>query len=276
MGGGQLDCTPIISNSNISAVLWAGVPGQDGGTAIFDILTGKYAPAGRLPTTQYPAEYISQVPATDMNLRPGSNSPGRTYKWYSGKPVFPFGFGLHYTDFSASVPSNSTSGTHNISSLISSCQSSNATKYLDQCTFVQIPVQVSNTGKATSDYVALGFLAGEFGPTPYPNKALVNYQRLFNITAGSSQTAFLNLTLASLSRVDANGNRMLYPGSYSLQIDTQPLATVNFTLTGAQAVLDQWPQRPTVVPQTDDGNYFVGGFGTLPQQVSNLNQRGTK
>ncbi len=56
MGGGQLDSSPIASNPNIGALLWAGYPGQDGGTAIFDIITGKSAPAGRLPVTQYPAD----------------------------------------------------------------------------------------------------------------------------------------------------------------------------------------------------------------------------
>ncbi len=56
MGGGQLDSSPILSNPNISAILWGGYPGQDGGVALFDIITGKAAPAGRLPITQYPAD----------------------------------------------------------------------------------------------------------------------------------------------------------------------------------------------------------------------------
>ena len=50
MGGGQIDSSPIRDNANISALLWGGYPGQDGGVALFDILTGKSAPAGRLPS----------------------------------------------------------------------------------------------------------------------------------------------------------------------------------------------------------------------------------
>jgi len=88
MGGGQLDSSPIANNPNISSLLWAGVPGQDGGSAIFDIITGAVPPAGRLPTTQYPSNYIAQVPMTNMSLRPGENNPGRTYKWYNGTAVF--------------------------------------------------------------------------------------------------------------------------------------------------------------------------------------------
>ena len=53
MGGGQIDSSPIANNPNISALLWGGYPGQSGGDAIIDIITGKAAPAGRLPTTQY-------------------------------------------------------------------------------------------------------------------------------------------------------------------------------------------------------------------------------
>lgn len=91
MGGGQLDNSALVKNSKVNAILWAGYPGQDGGTAIMDVIRGKIAPAGRLPITQYPAEYVTQVPMTDMRLRPTANSPGRTYKWYKDQPVFEFG-----------------------------------------------------------------------------------------------------------------------------------------------------------------------------------------
>jgi beta-D-xylosidase 4 len=77
--GGQLDDTPLLQNRNISAILWVGYPGQDGGPAVFDILTGTYSPAGRLPVTQYPAKYTDEVPMTDMSLRPSATNPGRTY-----------------------------------------------------------------------------------------------------------------------------------------------------------------------------------------------------
>lgn len=120
MGGGQIDSSPLVNNPNVSALLWGGYPGQDGGVALMDILIGKKAPAGRLPTTQYPANYIAQVPMTNMSLRPGLNNPGRTYKWYTGKPTFDFGYGLHYTNFSASI-SPLDASPFNISSLISGC-----------------------------------------------------------------------------------------------------------------------------------------------------------
>jgi len=267
MGGGQIDSSPIANNPKISALLWAGYPGQDGGSAIVDILTGKAAPAGRLPQTQYPSKYISEVPMTDMGMRPGENNPGRTYKWFNQTPVFEFGHGLHYTNFSASVASLKQSYT--ISDLVSACPSINATN-LDRCSFASVAVNVTNTGKTASDYVALGFIAGNFGPSPQPRKSLVDYQRLFNIAGGSTDTATLNLSLASLARVDEMGNKVLYPGDYSLQIDNGPLAVVNFTLTGDQQTLEKWPQPPA--NRTRPGvegveGYFVAGYGSNQQQL---------
>lgn len=90
----------------------------------------------------------------------------------------------------------------------------------------------------------LGFLSGNFGPTPYPIKSLVAYQRLHNITSGASQTGSLNLTLGSLARADANGDAVLYPGSYKLGIDVDGSVAWDFTLVGDEATLDSWPAAP--------------------------------
>lgn len=261
MGAGSLDSSPIANNPNISALLWGGYPGQDGGVAIFDILTGKVAPAGRLPVTQYPAEYNAQVPMTDMSIRPNatSGSPGRSYMWYTGDAIFPFGHGLHYTNFTASFQASagSTANTsYSIEDLTSNCNET----YMDRCAFQTYAVDIQNTGAATSDYVTLGYLTGAFGPEPYPLKKLVQYTRLHNITAGATQTASLNLTLASLGRVADNGDLTLYPGDYAFMIDNDPLAMTNFTLTGEPVILDHFPQPPAPKFQTDD--YFVGGYGS--------------
>ena len=247
-----------------------GYPGQDGGRALFDILQGVVAPAGRLPTTQYPANYISKIPMTDMSLRPNatSGSPGRTYIWYNEEPVLPFAYGLHYTNFTAEVQAASASSygaagsSYDISTLLKDCSEA----YLDRCAFRTFDVDVKNTGSVTSDYVTLGFLAGAHGPAPYPNKRLVAYERLHGVAGGSTSTAALDLTLGSLARVDEMGNKVLYPGDYALLVDIQPLAVVNFTLTGDATTLDHWPQPPAERFQTSD--YFVGGYGSgAPYQV---------
>ena len=246
MGGGQLDDTPFLNNPNISAILWGGYPGQDGGTALINVLTGKTSPAGRLPITQYPQNYVQSVNMTDMGLRPNDTTGnlGRTYRWYNDA-VVPFGFGLHYSSFDVSADSPALGNTTtDIKDLTSNCTES----YRDRCAFASVPVTVHNTGNATSDYSALLFVSGDFGPKPQPYKSLVAYARAHDVAPGQSLTLKLNLTLASLARRDETGNSILYPGSYEVGVDVNTDGSVKyplggFTLTGDTDTLEVWPQR---------------------------------
>ncbi|KAK4159859.1 glycoside hydrolase [Cladorrhinum sp. PSN259] len=237
--GTHVDDTPLLSIPNVKAILWAGYPGQSGGAAVMNIITGVANPAGRLPITVYPSSYTSQAPYTNMALRPSGSYPGRTYRWYD-KAVFPFGHGLHYTSFSVAVSSKSFAREYSISELLSSCQGKAA--YLDLCPFPSVPITVINTGSKTSDYVALAFLSGQYGPQPYPIKTLATYKRLAEIKPGEAVNVELEWKLESLSRVDERGNRVLYPGTYTLLLDQPALGNVSFTLTGQEVVLDKWPQ----------------------------------
>jgi beta-D-xylosidase 4 len=238
--GDQQDDTFLLNNANISAVLWAGYPGQDGGTAVLNILTGRSAPAGRLPTTMYPADYVNEVEMTEMTLRPSANNPGRTYKWYD-EAVLPFGFGLHYTTFKPNFTEGGIAGeTYDISDLVDSCGDG----YLDLCAFQNVSVSVQNAGNTTSDFVALAFLSGEHGPEPYPIKELAAYSRLRGVEAGETRNAVLGLTLGNLARVDGSGNTVLYPGVYELQLDIPTQDTFSFELSGDAKTLIQFPQPP--------------------------------
>lgn len=85
---------------------------------------------------------------TDISLRPSDKNPGRTYKWYNGSAIFKFGYGMHYTNFTA----NFTSGlqtSYSISDLTYNCKSA----WMDQFPFASVSVNVKNTGNTTSDYV---------------------------------------------------------------------------------------------------------------------------
>jgi xylan 1,4-beta-xylosidase len=238
--GTSLDNSAWLENENISAIIWGGYPGQDGGTALINTIIGLNAPAGRLPITEYPQDYVNQVPMTDMNLRPNSSSgnPGRTYRWFDS-PVLPFAYGLHYTNFSATIsPANNTTE-FSTSDLVSNCDTSAP---LDLCPFMTLPVDITNEGSLSSDYVALAFVTGEYGPQPYPLKTLIAYERLYNVSSSEPETAMLNLTLGSLSRFDDMGNQKLYPGEYAVVIDTDSRAIWNFTISGDEETLDEWPQ----------------------------------
>ncbi|KAH7363882.1 glycoside hydrolase superfamily [Rhexocercosporidium sp. MPI-PUGE-AT-0058] len=247
--GTMVDSTSLVSNKNVKSLVWAGYPGQDGGTAIFNILTGKVAPSGRLPVTQYPARYVDDVPMTNMSLKAYSspdkklNNPGRTYKFYTGTPVFKFGHGLHYTNFSTQITSPATS-TFQISSLVPKANQANKPKYLDQNPFITLPITVKNTGSKSSSFVTLLFLSGSFGPAPYPIKSLVGYQRAKDVGAGQSSTVNIPLTLANLARADEAGNLVLYPGKYRVAVDIDGSVGWDFTLTGTPVTLDSWPAEP--------------------------------
>jgi xylan 1,4-beta-xylosidase len=242
--GEQCDDSAILSNANISALLWAGYPGMFGGQAIVNVLLGEHAPAARLPITQYPTEYVDLLPMTDMGLRPDPNTgnPGRTYKWYDNATL-EFGYGLHYTNFSAAIEPQ-PNATFDIQSLLSACDT--AAQHPDLCPFLSstpLTVNITNVGTVGSDYVALAFVAGDFGPEPRPRKSLVAYKRLFGVGAGQSQMAELAITLGGLARFDEMGNEVLYPGSYRIEVDVPVKAVWEFELTGGQAVLDEWPQQ---------------------------------
>ena len=233
--------------SQVNALIWGGYPGQSGGTALFDILTGKTAPAGRLPITQYPAEYADQVPMTDMTLRPSATNPGRTYKWYTGTPVFEFGFGLHYTTFSfawaANAHANTPATSYSIDALVASGNKSVA--FMDLAPLDTFAVHVTNTGKVTSDYVALLFASGTFGPAPHPNKQLVAYTRVHGLAPKKSAIAELTVTLGAIARADENGDKWVYPGTYTLALDTTGELKHTFELVGEARKIADWPKDTT-------------------------------
>ena len=79
-GGGGVDISSLRDSAAVPAILWHGYPSQFGGDALVDVLFGRYSPAGRLPVTWYPADYVDQVPMTDQSMRASANNPGRTYK----------------------------------------------------------------------------------------------------------------------------------------------------------------------------------------------------
>jgi beta-D-xylosidase 4 len=185
-----------------------------------------------------------------MSLRPFPsdnyilNNPGRTYKFYTGQPTFPFGYGLHYTNFSISLTPPASS-TYAISDLLSR---NTTAKFKDLIPFITLPISVLNTGttNTTSSYVALAFLSGSYGPAPYPVKSLVAYTRVHDIKAGEVSAAELKMDLGRLGRVDESGDMVLYPGEYRFVVDIDAKAAWNFTLTGEPTVLESWPEVPVL------------------------------
>lgn len=249
MGGGQVDDSSLKANKNVNALVWGGYPGQAGGQALLDIITGKRAPAGRLTVTQYPAEYAMKFPATDMNLRPSGDNPGQTYMWYTGKPVYEFGHGLFYTNFKTSLArsrslSNGTS--FDIVDLLS--RSHEGYNVVEQVPFLNFTVTVTNTGSVPSDYTAMLFANTTAGPAPLPNKWLVGFDRIGPLKSHASQAMTIPVSLDDVARTDSQGNRIIYPGKYELALNNERSVTLSFTLTGDETVISKWPLDEQQIP----------------------------
>ena len=242
MGGGQVDSSSIKANSKIGSLVWGGYPGQSGGAALFDILTGKRAPAGRLVTTQYPAEYATEFSALDMGLRPSGSNPGQTYSWYTGTPVYQFGDGIFYTTFKekAAASSSSDKNTYNLQTLSSAPHP--GYDFIEQVPFLNFTTTIQNTGRTASPYSCMLFASTKnAGPAPYPNKWLVGFDRLATILPGHSSTLTIPVTLGAVARVDESGDKVLYPGQYELALNNDQSVVVQLELTGEPITLEKWP-----------------------------------
>ena len=108
IGGGPLDMSATKANPDVGAIMWAGYPGQSGGDSIAESVFGMQNKFGKLTLTWYPERFATEVKITDMHMRPGPNNPGRTYRFYTGTPVFKFGEGLSYTEFGHELAAPST------------------------------------------------------------------------------------------------------------------------------------------------------------------------
>ena len=187
---------------------------------------------------------------TDMRLRPSATNPGRTYKWYTGTPVFEFGFGLHYTTFAftwvSPTHSNASKATDSYSIRELVANGNKTATYLDLALLDTFAVRVMNTGNTTSDYVALLFVSGTFGPAPHPYKQLAAYTRIHGLAPGASAVVQLNVTLGALARADESGAKWLYPGTYTLALDTTGELKRIFKLVGEAAKIADWPKNSGV------------------------------
>jgi beta-glucosidase len=177
------------ADQHLPAILEAWYPGEEGGTAIADVLFGDYNPAGRLPVTFYKS--VDDLPPfEDYHME------GRTYRYFTGQPLYPFGHGLSYTRFAyANLRTSSTQLSPNGSLTLS--------------------VDVTNTGELEGDEVVQVYLnAGRAG---YPLRQLAGFQRL-HLQPGASQTVSFTLTPVQFTRVQNDGMRVHEAGAFQISV----------------------------------------------------------
>ncbi|KAG8632970.1 probable beta-D-xylosidase 7 [Manihot esculenta] len=215
--GGPVDVSFAKTNEKIGSILWAGYPGQYGGTALAEIIFGDHNPGGRLPMTWYPQQF-TQVPMTDMRMRANSSSgyPGRTYRFYQGKKVFEFGYGLSYSNYSYEIVSV-TPDKINLRSSTKDEKSnhkpvSNLGADLCEKSTLSVVVRVKNQGVMTGKHPVLLFMRPAKGEYGTPMKKLVGFQ---SIKLKSGETAEIEYKLnpcEHLSRADEDGLMVMYEG----------------------------------------------------------------
>ena len=188
MNGSALDLT--WARDNAGAILEAWYPGQSGGQAVAEVLTGKSDPGGRLPLTFYRG--LADLPPFD-----DYSMQGRTYRYYAGTPVYPFGAGLSYTSFGYAplriepVDGGPENG-------------------------VVVSTEVTNTGSREGDEVAQLYLA----PPAFegaPRLALRGFQRV-SLKPGERRRLDFRLSPRDLSFVTRDGVRQLMAGQYTLSV----------------------------------------------------------
>ncbi len=178
------------AQEHVNAILESWYAGEEGGAAIAETLSGKNNPAGRLPVTFYTG--VDQLPSFDDYAM-----KGRTYRYFEGKPLYPFGYGLSYTKFSYSgltLPKN-------------------AIKAGDTLT---ADVTITNTGKLEGDEVAQLYLSFP-KVAGAPLRALRGFKRI-HLKPGESQKVHFELKDRDLSMVTEAGEPIIAEGKYSVSI----------------------------------------------------------
>ena len=203
------------ADEKLLAIVDAWYPGEEGGTAIAEMLAGDFSPSGRLPVTFYKS--LDQLPPFE-----DYSMAKRTYRYFAGEALYPFGYGLSYTSFNylnakvnqASVPADGS---------------------------VSIAVDVSNTGKLAGDEVVQLYLTHP-GISGAPLRALQGFQRV-HLEPGQTKTVTFDLANRQLGVVDETGNHRVLPGKVEVWIGGgQPVsraglpktagAQTQFTITG--------------------------------------------
>ena len=168
------------AQQHVPAIVEAWYPGQAGGTAIADVLFGDYNPGGRLPVTFY--KNVDDLPPFD-----DYRMEGRTYRFFKGTPLYPFGYGLSYTTF-AYTKLRTSAGT------------------LTAGDTLTVRVDLTNTGKREGDEVAQLYVRHLASRVARPREDLRGYQRV-TLRPGETRTVDFPLSAASLAYWNPDAHR---------------------------------------------------------------------
>jgi beta-glucosidase len=182
---------------NASAILEAWLPGEEGGAAIADILFGDVNPGGKLPIT-FPRG-VGQLP-----LFYSAKPSGKGSFWYTdyvaekAAPLYPFGYGLSYTDFEYNHLS-----IHRASATLGE--------------IVDISLMLTNTGSVAGDEVVQLYIRDEIASVPRPAKELKGYARL-RLLPGETKSITFHLPIDQLAFYDRDLNLVIEAGKVTVML----------------------------------------------------------
>jgi beta-glucosidase len=175
----------------VDAVVFAWYPGQEGGRAVADVLFGDACPSGKLPLT-FPKSLDQLPPFTDYAMA------GRTYRYATAEPLYPFGFGLSYTTFA--------------------CSDLRLKKdRLAAGAALEFELKLANTGAWAGEEVVQVYLSDLETSVPAPLNSLVDFQRV-KLAAGESRSLSFSIPAERMMLVDDEGQFKLEAGRFRLVV----------------------------------------------------------
>ena len=200
MAGSSIDLRDAQEKANAVLLTW--YPGAGGGKAVADILFGKVSPSGKLPVTFYHNEALGEMPDfTDYSMK------NRTYRYYTGTPLYPFGYGLTYGDV-----------------VVSDLQADGDCAY----------VTVENRGRATEEVVQL-YLKDEASPFAPENPVLCGFLRV-SLETDEAKQLMIPIDPTALTVVNEAGQRIPGSGSWTLYAGLGQPDSRTEELTGKKAI----------------------------------------
>ena len=188
-GGSPMNLAEVEEIADAVLLVW--YPGEEGGNAVADIVFGKTSPSGRLPIT-FPKS-LDQLPAYE-----DYNMTGRTYKYMTAEPLYPFGYGLSYTSFEYSGITLSS------------------TKIKKNET-ITAKVTVTNQGDMASEEVVQLYITDDEASTRTPFFSLIGTQRI-HLKPGVAQTVSFEITPEHMQLITDNGAAILEKGTFTVSI----------------------------------------------------------
>jgi len=179
------------ADANVSAIVQAWYPGEEGGAAIADVLFGDYNPSGRLPVTFYKS--VDQLPPFESYAM-----DGRTYRFFRGQPLYPFGHGLSYTrfkysDLALSAPRASTSDP------------------------VTVSATVENAGGREGDEVVQLYVTDLKASVRVPIRSLAGVERV-HLKPGERRVVSFTVDRRQLAVITDDGRTVVEPGEFKVTI----------------------------------------------------------